>query len=819
MEIEIEQIANSIKSRREQEIKQNVRQPAIGRSDGIQTSVHHGAWGYVSEKSSRQKVFWIVLNQLWSDSVLPDTDTDASISRDTKLGAILIQNYEGEHQFSIKDKISGIGDDHIVKIFNRAKYVPAYDENVLASDIAINISGDKKTYFYRNLIEVIGKLNALRKEIKKTQESLIKAETEQDKAQEKLITAKAEKKEEQKGLLLSAEQKKKEAEDLRKKLEKEVQKQQAYISNAQKFIRQNAELRWQPILDPEQDAIKRMKIFDGSVLIINGGPGTGKTTSLIQRIKFLTSNTIEEYKPLTKQQKEIVFDQKTSWIFFSPSKLLALFLKNSMAQEGITASDYTVRVWEKQKEEIIRLYGWVEEEKRIFKFYKQKNGQQENSLFSNQNSARKIIKNFNEYYLKRQIKLLQNKTGILSHIPIDINAIANINNLLQRHFEFEWGKYRKEIDERIKNSTDVKEKERLRANKEEGDQGIFNKSVAFFLNAMPIAYKEFRKEQLSNKDVNWNLELLQDVIDDKNQSIYPDEQAFLIFFINTICYNLYHRYSTYFQEIKHLYISAYTKYYKPVIAIDEATDFSVIDLLAMHSLRHPELSSVTLSGDLMQRMTNTGLESWEAFSDMVDSSQIENLTVSYRQSPTLLSLAQNIYQYSTKRKAEYTSYMSPDPLEPKPLMKISENKNDKLNWIAERIREIDNIYRRSAGSLPSVAVFVPKEEDINDFVSELEEILGGDIPVQGCLKGMVLGESSDVRVYAVDKIKGLEFEAVFFYDLDQLVILDDNLLLKYLYVGLSRATFYLGVTLSKRLNAKLHFIEESFAQNENWRLN
>jgi hypothetical protein len=106
----------------------------------------------------------------------------------------------------------------------------------------------------------------------------------------------------------------------------------SYLDKAQSFIRKYAELRYQPILDPVQEEIKRSKIFEGS-LIINGGPGTGKTTSLIQRIKFLISPSIEEYKQLNKKQKDILFNQKTSWIFYSPNELLALFLRNSMKME------------------------------------------------------------------------------------------------------------------------------------------------------------------------------------------------------------------------------------------------------------------------------------------------------------------------------------------------------------------------------------------------------------------------------------------------------------------------------------------------------
>ncbi|GHV71639.1 hypothetical protein AGMMS49928_24350 [Spirochaetia bacterium] len=784
-EMDIEQIVNSIKYHREQEIAENVRRPAIGRSDGI--------------LNNEKQTFWIVLSQHSEDDILPDTNTELSVTRDAYLGGILIQNYEGEHKYW----------DNIVEIFNRAKYTPSSigEKDALARDITINLSGDTKMYHYRNLMEFISKLISLQEEIKKTQDELENVEAEQNKANEELASGEGEHDQEPQKRTVIIKLKSKAAQ-LRKKLEEKERRQQAYLNEAQKFIRQQYELRWQPILDSEQDTIKRMKIFDEGTLIINGGPGTGKTTSMIQRIKFLSSKTIEEYKSLNNKQKKILFNQRPSWIFFSPSKLLASFLRNTMAKEELAASDVTVKVWDKHKEDIIRSYGWFEKDKRVFIHPKPRNGQLENNLFSDPGSTKGIIDKFTNYYIEHQRKKLQDNIGL--------DNVNNVNIMFQKYFEYKLKKYRESKEKNVV-SDETKDKDEEKEFDRES-QSAFNKSISFFLDGIPKLYKTFRKERFNEKNKNWNLKLLEDLIQDENWSIHPDEQALLICVINMICYNLYPKFSSYFLENRHPYVLTYSANRKPIIAIDEATDFSTIDLLAMHSLRYPEFSSITLSGDLMQRMTTNGLKSWEDFSDMIDSAQIENLTVSYRQSPTLLSLAQSIYQYSTNKKAEYTSYMDPDPLEPKPLMKISENRDDKLKWIADRIREIDIIYRQSVNSLPSVAVFVPEEDDISNFVKDLDNILEGDFHIQACPDGLVLGDSSDIRVYAIDKIKGLEFEAVFFHNLDQLESLQDDLFLKYLYVGLSRATFYLGVTLSNRLNKNLRFIENSFEQTGDWKL-
>jgi DNA helicase IV len=75
-----------------------------------------------------------------------------------------------------------------------------------------------------------------------------------------------------------------------------------------------------------------------------------------------------------------------------------------------------------------------------------------------------------------------------------------------------------------------------------------------------------------------------------------------------------------------------------------------------------------------------------------------------------------------------------------------------------------------------------------------------------------LGDKNTVRIFSIDKIKGLEFEAVFFHNLDELQSqnLSTDLVLKYLYVGLSRATFYFGLTVKEELNNDLNFILEHF---------
>ena len=661
---------------------------------------------------------------------------------------------------------------------------------------------------------------------------------------------------------------------------------------------------------------------------------------MIQRIRFLISPTIQESKQLTQSQINLLSNEQKSWIFYSPNELLALFLRNSMTKEELTADTERVKVWSNHKGDLVKSYRIVDTTtKRPFLFYNKSHGL---SLFtSNAKAISKIIEGLESSYMNFQKEKLNkvseidvthfkwknlgqsiqkyitgrsNAKSVEELIRLFLNLIDNFkkeSDDIAAEYELlvkkiassiqvtiqkdtvrataitlllkQWKTEANEVDEDEDEEADIEEEDfdekeeqaafdfekelftklkslcRKQALKKFDKNTKFSKrdrelltlipevaepsgndflgQTAFFkkfferitkgvianiLREIPMIYKRHRREQLNSKATNWNLTILEELVKkDKNSRIHPEEQALLLSFVNGIILKLAKSFQKQYNDINHPYINAFKNHCKPVIGIDEATDFSIIDLIAINSFGHPELSSVTLSGDLMQRMTSDGLTSWQDFTEVIPNSEIKDLKVSYRQSPTLLALAKAIYQKSTGQTANYESYIEKSDTEPKPLMFVSKNEDDKPQWIADRILEI---YKAYGESIPSIAIFLPDENQLESFANKLgglDTLADVGIPVMACRKGQVLGEKTAVRVFSIDVIKGLEFEAVFFHNIDELQNqkLGSDLFLKYLYVGLSRATFYLGLTLSNELSDNISFIADYFDRSgKTWEL-
>ena len=132
--------------------------------------------------------------------------------------------------------------------------------------------------------------------------------------------------------------------------------QQEDLKNITIYIRKQGEMRYSLIVDPIQTGIMSDNLFNGKTVVIKGGPGTGKTTTMIHRLAYLTDtfaikedekNKLNKYKISTSQRKQLLDAIKTNrdWMFFSPSQMLKEYLAEAMKKEGLTNTSEKVWNW------------------------------------------------------------------------------------------------------------------------------------------------------------------------------------------------------------------------------------------------------------------------------------------------------------------------------------------------------------------------------------------------------------------------------------------------------------------------------------------
>jgi hypothetical protein len=251
------------------------------------------------------------------------------------------------------------------------------------------------------------------------------------------------------------------------------------------------------------------------------------------------------------------------------------------------------------------------------------------------------------------------------------------------------------------------------------------------------------------------------------------------------------------------------------VLVDEATDFSAVQLACMIELAHPQLRSWFACGDFRQRITAIGISGsedveWIRRATGVQELEVQQITAEYRQSGRLKALAKVLAGLEEGMEASRIPELSQD--DPAVLLAESMVGPELAAWLAARIIEVE----RSVGRLPSIAVFVDTEERIDGVVASTATLLAEqNIQIVGCHDGRDVGNAQEVRVFDVRHIKGLEFEAVFFVGVDALAERLPDLFYRYLYVGITRAATFLGITCENNLPPILDPIRK-LVSNGNW---
>ena len=860
----------------------------------------------------------------------------AYFNKNSAVGTLITSRPFGSYKYQAPDRYrKGVLVERELSFSSRA----TYSTGSSIRNLNILIQGEPGRQFatlddvLKKVDELERQLEAKRKEQEERERQAKKLEEEKIAREAALAKAKAEEAErlrkEQEAAI--AEQKRqeeirqRELEEIRK-LEEEQTRALELIEQTNNSFRSGFEMRYQEIPDVSQTQAKISHIYDGIPIVIDGGPGTGKTTTSIQRLKFLIDPYLAEQEAckLTETQVNILTnpDEVSShWIFISPSELLAQYLKSALSAEGLANDIRNVTPFENFR--LTRLQDYYisqsqSDGKAPFRpIQSRKNPALYHAVLIS--DGRKAVEAFEDFLIQRLGKAfrraleidiagfdwrisasnIQRYCGEVEGIkrPVDLvklfvriqeaeaNNVKEYNERLKSAVERMANRIRKAVmtdeetveylsmlfDEWAKagavasdtDDTDFSEEEDPQIDIEGVDgkvyqnlktllrklalrqidksielskrQKEFNEWVAKFIEDEDLTeianlawfnrnfaslcrglesnvltqiiklYKAFRNEQLKVENPVFDTVLLKQIVStSENRFLHPDEQSLLLGFINNLMRDILRWSRMRFNALKHPYAQAYKRSVKYVIGVDEASDYSILDYYCIASFAHYDFSAITLCGDIMQGLGSNGISAWNDLKKWIfPKLDIFTLRKSYRQWPTLLEVSRRMYQDDLGTPAPYETALVKRLEEPAPAAFISNSEDAKINWIAKQIEKVHSRF----GELPSIAIFINEGEDATEFVRRLQDIEIMDrYIIENCTDGKQ-GREDSIRVFYLSKVKGMEFEAAYFHNIDCAKIENAELLRRYLYVGISRAVSHLGATFMSADSDVLKYFE------------
>lgn len=926
----------------------------------------------------RDEIFWLT-NRGWSTPQPPidNFDRGRTIYKNSPLGGEIILHTYGEFQCKIKRKNSNvIASSYPGFVFNRAVYSSTYSG---IEGIVVNDESDDRI-LYKNIEQLLRDRESMKLQLDKERakaeeekrqeadrkEAAEKARLEREEAERKAEEAriKAERIAEEAARIeaeriaeearIAAEEAKRREEEERIKeeearlrlqrieeLEERYKNKELQTELVHDVVRKDVSLRSQHILDPSQETAKRSHIFDGVPVVIEGGPGTGKTTTMIQRLKFLISPEAlagdDSYEhPLTNEQVHRLTDPHfihNNWLFFSPTEQLLAYLRRNMTEEDLRANENNTTTLELLNNDLMIHYKLRNPDKDGPFKLKTKLDAADKVMIK---KPQTVITSFEKFCIKEITKKMlatyQMNTAEYSWHSLavkikslckraedikDMDALMRLVNSLEDSYKKEVAEVEDSLDKAIKNAAmelqmmiEAQEEMATRLNElfiqwkedtyissddeeeideeEEEEETSVSQDIDFqaelfkhlktlvkkislkpydsktqltkrqkeiveiigslheevnldkvgeynwfvknyaslckglsnvVLNQFTRLYKPFRKQQVELDTTSYNKSLLESYVKKKNKQLHPDELHMLVGFINRQLYSIYKKSRNRFEALsKNKYVEAYKMHAKYVIGVDEATDYSWLDYYLITSLRHYEFSSITLCGDSMQGLNADGITDWNIIKDknLLPNLEVVELLVSYRQSPVLVEMARRMFEDERGYEAPYNTLKLKHDSDAKPLAFISDDEEEKVEWMSRRIVEV---FKKYGDEMPSVAVFVGDDEDVDELVDLFEEQdCLNSIKIANCTDGRTSSQTKCVRIFRMKEVKGMEFEVAFFHNID--TALDGastELMRRFLYVGISRATNHLAATFSKKDGNEgiLKYFEENV---KNWKI-
>lgn len=636
--------------------------------------------------------------------------------------------------------------------------------------------------------------------------------------------------------------------------------------SAERTRQVKVELPAQAILDEVQDRIFRLPL--NHRVLIFGSPGTGKTTVLLKR---LSQKTKQEF--LSEQEKALFRSgdwTEQDWLLFTPSDLLKGYLKEALAKELLPAGDDHLKVYWTFRKEVLRELGVLKvgnqgvfrvlsaETQLLKRHTPAEYGSLTGAFGAYLNTRirdhfRERVQDFNNAVRSALAQLsnegqdlvdkafaklteLTDDAGALSTAQETARAARDANKAVRGLLDLfraagalqedadsagfvqiylhhkRLADLQNQVTATIRNVADGPDFRRIRGLTsslvEELERLHNSLSLRQIIELAPRSYARFRNEDNHREryfSENAKTEL------GVSPGISEPEQDVIFFHLLEWVREVMPELPKDRSGVPNSICSVLDRM-KTNVCIDEASDFSPLEIACMERFAHPRRGGVTLSGDLMQRVTKDGLKSWDELSELSPPFELCELTVSYRQSERLFRIAKDLYAHVNQVVPPFRSAYQRRDTDPPPLAFKSGKSKSAARWLADRVFEI---FELCGSTLPTIAMLTPTREDVKTLENELAPLLAeSGIEVDAAADGNYLGDAARVRIFPVERIKGLEFEAVFYVGIDRMAAIHKDLIDKYFYVGLSRARSLLGVTFETRFPQRLECTRDHFATQE-----
>ena len=215
--------------------------------------------------------------------------------------------------------------------------------------------------------------------------------------------------------------------------------------------------------------------------------------------------------------------------------------------------------------------------------------------------------------------------------------------------------------------------------------------------------------------------------------------------------------------------------------MDEVQDFSIPELQLLLSMTPPERRSVTLAGDMDQRiLAGNRYQDWNTMLQAlsVEVTAMEPLTIGYRSTYEIMEVAKHVIGHlSVNTVWEATRHGAP-------VERFGFQHPGVL--IAFLVDSLGSLLRREPSA--SVVVLTRELPEARKIAGQLER---AEIPGLRLVADQDFSFRAGVEVTDISQTKGLEFDYVLLVDADASTYGPDDLSRHLLYVGITRAAHQL----------------------------